>query len=150
MTYTPPTRNQIFAALFGLTANLTLGSAGSFVTRSRKFKHFSKVPTDQQPAHFQTEFLDKAQQKTGMAAIRRWHASWTVYFSSNPGDDNDVPTIAMNDIVDALEACVADPFNKQTLGGLVEHCFIDGEIIKIAGDDDGQGMIVVPITILVP
>lgn len=143
-------RNQVFAALFALTDNLNLGSAGTFVSRSRKFKHFAKVPKDQQPAHFQTEFLDKAQQKTSMPSIRRWHASWTVYFASDPGNDEDIPTVAMNDIVDALEACLADPFNKQTLGGLVEHCFIDGEIIKIAGDDDGQGMIVVPITILVP
>ena len=121
MTYVPPTRNQIFAALFNLTANLNLGSAGAFQSRSRKFKHWTKVPTDQQPALFQVELLDRSTAKTKMPAIRRFHVSWTIYFSSDPGDDADVPTIKMNDIIDALEACLADPFNQQTLGGLVEH-----------------------------
>lgn len=145
------TRNQIFGALFNLTNGLVIDTvAGQFVTRSRKFKHFSKVSADQQPAMFQTEVLDHGTAKTGLPGIRKFRVSWTVYFTSDPGDDGDIPTIAMNDIVDALEGVLIEPFNKQTLGGLVEHTFIDGEIIKISGDDDGQGMIVVPITILVP
>ena len=40
--------------------------------------------------------------------------------------------------------------NKFTLGGRVDRCWIDGIITKIDGAIDGQGMIVVPISILVP
>jgi hypothetical protein len=63
-----------------------------------------------------------------------------------------VPTERLNDYLDALEAVLrpAPGQPTQTLGGLVHHCFIDGEILKVPGDDDGQGMAVIRITILVP
>lgn len=145
------TRNQAFAALFALTANMVIdGGSGHFVTRSRKFKHFAKVPSDSQPAFFQTEHSESEHKTTSMPAIRRWHGSWVVYLSSDPENDADVPTSRVNDILDAFEAVLSDPFQKQTLGGLVEHVYIDGTIMKVPGDDDGQGMIVVPLTILVP
>ncbi len=145
-----PGRNEIFQALFDLTANLDLGTAGAFVTRSRKFRHWSKVDSGDQPALFQVEPLDRSTAKTRMPATRRYQVQWTVYFTSDPGNLEDVPTIKMNDILDALEGCLFEPFLQQTLGGRVAHTFIDGEIIKVAGDDDGQGMLIIPITILGP
>lgn len=150
MTYHAPTRNEIFGALFGLTANLDLGSAGAFVSRSRKFKHWVKVPNNEQPALFQVEPMDRSTAKTRMPAARRFQVVWTVYFNSDPSDPEDIPAVKMNDIIDALENCLKEPFNQQTLGGRVAHTFIDGEIIKVDGADDGQGMIVIPITILGP
>jgi hypothetical protein len=39
---------------------------------------------------------------------------------------------------------------RNTLGGLVHHCFISGRIFKDPGDIDDQGMIVIPIKVLVP
>jgi hypothetical protein len=66
------TRNQVYAALFALTAGLTVAGGGPFVTRSRKFKHFSKVAADQQPAFFQTEHTERPAERTNMPAKRTW------------------------------------------------------------------------------
>jgi hypothetical protein len=37
---------------------------------------------------------------------------------------------------------------RQTLGGLVSHCYIDGKIMKDPGDIDGDGVAVIPVKIL--
>jgi hypothetical protein len=37
---------------------------------------------------------------------------------------------------------------RQTLGGLVSHCWIDGKIMKDSGDIDGDGIAVIPVKIL--
>lgn len=37
---------------------------------------------------------------------------------------------------------------KQTLGGLVPHCWIDGKVMKDPGDLDGDGIAVIPLKIL--
>jgi hypothetical protein len=151
VTFTPVTRNQAFDALIALTLPTIAGKAFSY--RSRKFKHFDKVGADIQPALFQTEIEEKITQRNRMPSLRIWRVNWTVYFSSDPGDDDDMPAVAMNDFMDALEAVfpdAGDEMGGQTLGGLVDHCWIDGDVLKVAGDDDGQGMMVIPITIQAP
>jgi hypothetical protein len=40
------------------------------------------------------------------------------------------------------------PSGRQTLDGLVFHCFIDGKILKGPGDIDGDGIAVMPMKIL--
>ena len=44
------------------------------------------------------------------------------------------------------------PGGAQTLGGLVSHCWIEGDCIWVTGDIDpgGQGMIAIPISIMIP
>jgi hypothetical protein len=154
---TTPTRNQIFTALLALTANLNLGSGNpdgktGFVVRSRKLRHFAKQTRQDSPALFQVEPREKAAQKTGLGTLRTLHASWVIYFATDANNPNDVGIAQIDDILDALDAAIAPPpgSTKQSLGGLVHHAFVDGEIDKIPGDDDGQGMIIVPLSILVP
>lgn len=64
-----------------------------------------------------------------------------------------IPAVQLNDIMDAIDLALA-PDNaltgRCTLGGLVEHCYISGEVPKVPGDLDGEGMAVIPINILVP
>ena len=54
--------------------------------------------------------------------------------------------------LDALEEALAPPpgFDRQTLGGLVHYCRIEGRVVKDPGDLDGQGLALVPIKILAP
>ena len=47
---------------------------------------------------------------------------------------------------DGVQHLELDPANT----GWGYKCWIDGEIIKIQGDIDGQSLLVVPISILVP
>jgi hypothetical protein len=53
--------------------------------------------------------------------------------------------------MDALDAALmASPVanNRQTLGGLVSHCRVDGAVLKDPGDLDGDGLLWVPLKIL--
>lgn len=152
-------RNEIYGALARLLPAVTLGGDPPrlLVTTGRKFRIYGDVPADQQPAGFQTEPTEAIQQRTGLEPIRQMHAFWTFYFKTQPGDPDDVGAAIANDIVDACEAVLAynpdepqDEFNVQTLGGRVHACRIDGEVVKVAGDEDGQGMVLVPILLLVP
>lgn len=147
------TRNQAYAALFDLTANLRLPSGTpALVARSRKLKHFSKVSSDQQPVLYQTEHTETEKQGERLPPFRKWQGHWTLYISSEPSDESQIGSVWLNDYLDALDFAIRPPFGQsmQTLGGLVHHAFIDGTILKVPGDDDGQGLMTVPFTMLVP
>lgn len=152
-------RNTIFAAMFALTADMALGSTVGtpafipFVSRSRKFKNFAKQDASQQPAFAQTEHTEAEAQRLNMPSLRKWFGAWTVHFVTDPQDANDLGAVQINDWLDAFDARLPGPSpgaRKQTLGGLVHHAYIDGTIIKVPGDDDGQGLLVVPFTLIVP
>lgn len=67
-------------------------------------------------------------------------------------DQNTIPATTLNNLLDAIDAALApdDPTTlKCTLGGLVSHCYVSGEVPKVPGDLDGEGMAVLPINILV-
>lgn len=144
-------RNVVFKALFDLTERMAWGKNVKFVTRSRRFAHFDKVPADRQPAFFQTEHTEIITVTRGNPWKQVWAASWTVYLS-NGVDTNAVPTEAVNDILDAFFALLQpdEVTGRFDLGGMVYDVYVEGEIIKIPGDDNGQGLIVVPIKLLIP
>lgn len=150
-------REPIFQALFALTNNLTWGTPTprTFVTRSRRVKLFSDVPTEQQPALYQAEHDEVTSQVSNMPYKWVLKAEWVIYQATG-FDPNAVPAIENNLILDAIQAAlapaIADPGypKRNTLGGLVHHCYIDGSVFKDPGDIDNQGMMVVPILMLVP
>ena len=157
------TREDIFLALFALTAGVTFdvnpsGTADirGFNERSRTIKLFNDVAPANQPWLGQAEHAERSAQKSNLPYKRQWKAQWVVYHraADSPGVD---ATTWNNQIIDALEAAIvpksSDPGfldGRNTLSGLVHHCYIDGEIFKDPGDIDKQAMLVVPITILVP
>ena len=71
-------------------------------------------------------------------------------------DPEDVPDTAMNALLDAIDAAVlprgADALagNRQTLGGLVAHCYPFGPVFVDTGDIDGKAVAAIPFQILVP
>ena len=155
------TREQIYAALFtlvstgeGSSGTLAWGSNQAFVYTSRRVKLWDDLPS--QPALCQAEQGETVTQATGFPPKRTFRASWLIYHKAG-ASPSAVPTTANNEILDAVEALFvptpADPGfpdKRLTLGGLVHHCWIDGRIIKDPGDLDGQALMVVPISILVP
>lgn len=52
----------------------------------------------------------------------------------------------------ALEQSPSNSFGTQTLGGLVTHCWIEGDGIIVTGeiDPNGQGMATIPVNIVIP
>lgn len=154
----PANREDVFSYLFGLTLAISWGTptARSFVTRSRRVKLFNEVTQEQQPALFQAEHDEQVDQVSNLPYKQVWMASWLIYQATG-FDPDAVPAIENNLIIDACQARLAplpaDPgfsSKRNTLMGRVHHCYISGEVFKDPGDIDNQGMIVIPIKILVP
>lgn len=151
-------RNAVFDALFALGQRTTWRAGASseptaFRSGRRGFKHWGNVGPEEQPALFQTEPNEAHSQVTRMPQRRTLTAMWTVYFRVDQGEADDSATRLMNDILDAIEESVMrgdDPDGNQTLGGRVHHTWIDGDLIKIDGAADGQGMLVIPVHVLIP
>lgn len=127
-----------------------------FITVSRRLRLFNEVASAEQPACFQTEHGTEEQQVTGMPYKTVLMANWVIY-QCIAQDGKAWGTIENNLIINACRAALAplpdDPGfldKRNTLGGLVYHCSIKGRIFKDPGDIDGQGMIVIPIKLLVP
>jgi len=151
-----PTREAIFSALFalasageGLVGTVTWGAGQTLAYTSRRVRLWGEIPA--QPALCQAEHDETVAEVTGLASKTTLSASWLIYHNAGK-DPSATPTIATNQILDAIQALfpAGDPDNVQTLGGLVHHAFISGRIFKDSGDLDGQALIIVPITILVP
>lgn len=124
-----------------------------FVTMSRRVVLFGECPA--QPACYQAEHGDQVAQVTDMPYKTILEAKWIVY--QNVAQDPLALGAVENNLIiqgcyEALKPLPNDPgFPKRnTLGGLVHHCYISGQLFKDPGDLDGQGMMVVPIKLLVP
>ena len=141
-------RNAAFDALFVLGAAATWGGGKRFAESGRRLKTWDKA---QQPALFQVEPEEIIQSVDGQLHKRMLHANWIVYHNVGR-DQGAVPGAETNDILDALEAALRPPMAnaRQTLGGLAYRVFVSGNVLKITGDLDGQAMIVVPITLILP
>lgn len=144
-------REAIMEALFA-----RVQTAAQFRTASRRLQHWDKVSS--QPAVFVVEAAEEYQGRpSGMPATPIVEAVIWIY--SKAGSNPDAPPAAeLNNLLDALEAVLAPTpvfngvsvQNTQTLGGLVEHCWIEGRLDKHPGHLNGQAIAIVPIKMLVP
>lgn len=156
------TREQVYQALFAVGASAKWDVDpmdplvfSTWVTTSRRLKLFNEVQQDQQPYFCQAEHAETLAQKSNLPYRRVFDAKWIVYQAS--AFDLETPGVILNNkIIDALQSAlspaVSDPGYPQrnTLGGLAYHTFIDGEILKDPGDIDNQAMLVIPVKVLVP
>ena len=144
------TREQISIAFFDLVAG-----AADFAATSRRFVHWDQVNETQMP--FLTMLKtgeQRGRQSEGLPTLTI-NAHVFVYLSAGM-DPQDVPDSAMNAVLDAIDAAVAPggadavAGNKQTLGGLVSHCYSFGPVFIDSGDIDGTAVAAIPFQILVP
>lgn len=127
-----------------------------FVTVTRRIALFGDVPSPSQPWCGQAEHGEVSEQITGMPYKTTLEATWIIMHCFGK-DKNALPTVENNVIItgirNALAPLPADPgflSKRNTLNGLVYHCFISGRIFKDPGDLDDQALITVPIKLLVP
>ena len=144
------TREQISVAFFDLIA-----VAANFAGSSRRFVHWDQVNETQMP--FLTMLKSgevRGRQSEGLPTLTI-NAHVFVYLCAGM-DPEDVPDTAMNTLLDAIYAAVAPSGadalngNKQTLGGLVAHCYPFGPVFVDTGDIDGKAVAAIPFQILVP
>jgi hypothetical protein len=137
-------REAIYSALWAKVAGLA-----GIVTASRRLRHWDDVSPEEQPALFQTQKEQAPEQKYGLPPKWRLYADLYVYVNSGQ-DPLAVPAIALNEMIDAIEAAIAaDPVSGvQTLGGLASHCWINGKIETDEGVLGAQAVAIIPIEIL--
>ena len=138
------TREPIYAALYAKLQ--TIG--GSVLTYSRILQHWTDVASSRQPAMYQVQMTEVANpQPLGLPT--KWTLNLDIYIYVK-GDGKTSQTPVINALLDALTNVLAstNPSGKQTLGGLVEHCWIEGSIQTDEGVLGDQSVVIVPIKIL--
>ena len=144
-------RESIYNALLA-----TLQTSGAFITTSRKPMTPDQLTPVLQPALLMEEVGEHADPQP-----RGLPTKWTLtvdlgvyyYFESEPeipGQYDPSPSTALNNLIAAVEQALApDPASGlQTLGGLVSHCWIEGEVVKSPAYLQAQGAAVIPVKIL--
>jgi hypothetical protein len=139
-------REAIYAALFA-----RLSGAAPFRTATRRIREYADVDQATQPALLQVELGEKWNARPGAPPVVTLAARLFLYCESN--DPTAPVSSGMNALLDAVSNALAPPLSphgpfRQTLGGLVQHAGIAGEI-TIAEGLSGQSEAVVPIEILV-
>ncbi len=144
------TRNQAANALFDL-----LVSSYSYQYVSRRFKTWEDIAATAKPALFLQDYSEDHVRNRALVPAQRTIMYECLIFISKGLDPNTTPIDQLNkliDLIDPVSGGVLTPDDKlsgrQTLGGLVYDCYIEGKVIKVPGDLDGQGMATLPIKII--
>lgn len=153
------TREQAMNALFALLQTATWDNGSGPVTwlyTSRRPMTQQSLGSMEQPAmilidddegHTKGDQATKAVRKITCAA---W--CWTAIAQ----DPTSIPATEINNIIDSIDpnsqgVLMANQLTgKQTLGGLVYDCYIDGKLTKDPGVLGGLGFAHIPITIVLP
>jgi len=139
-------REAIFVAL----ADLLNGIPG-VVTFSRKLLHWTDVSPSQQPALFLAQGNQTATPGDPARGLpTKWTLSADLYLYTNTQGETS-PSTRANILLDAIEHQLSPPplQRTQTLGGLVEHCWIEGAIETDEGTLGDQAVAIVPLKILI-
>ncbi len=121
---------------------------------SRRLKLWSDVPASMRPACFLFEGgAETYENSTAGASKRSLQLRLFIYVDAH--DPATIGAAALNTIMDALDQALAPtgsdlPLGRLTLGGVAYRASIDGKPLKDPGDLDGDGLLVVPITIVLP
>ena len=135
--------DPFYAALFAL-----LQGSSSFVTSSRRLRHWSDVSPAELPALFVADGPQTPTQVKGMPPKWTLDAKAYIYV---PVQALAAPGPLLNEYLDALDKALAPtPYQvTQTLGGLVSHCWISNTVETDEGTLGDLAVAIVPISMLV-
>ena len=139
-------REEIHAAFYNVARQ-----AASFKTTSRRLRHWNDVPPEAQPALFVTCGDETVEQNANLPPKLVLKAEIYVYVFE--ADEARTPATQLNAALDALTTAIggsAAQNYKQTLGGLVSRCFIDGPVLTDEGVLGGQAVAVLTVRFIVP
>jgi len=138
----------LFAKLTATTFSSPINGSNTWVTTSRRLQLWADVAKTSRPYMCMTEHHEQQAYKAeNLPAYVTLLIDVFVYIDSE--DKSTTPSITLNTILDALDAAIAPGpgEQRQTLGGLISHCRVDGPVLKDPGDIDGDGLIIYPIKI---
>ena len=136
-------REAVYSALFAL-----LTGAAEFVTTGRRAQALAQLQPSVLPALFQQQVWEETTQTNGIPPKYTLHVDIYVY-AANP-DTSQPSSPQLNALLDAIETALAPSpvTGRQTLGGLVSHCFINGRTDILEGDLGNRVAALVPVEIL--
>lgn len=140
-----PTREQVYQALF-----TQLSSAADFRTKSRRYQPPPNIGIGDMPALFQVQMSENARPQRNVPVIWLLKCDAIIYVPVN--DPTLIPSQVLNPYIDAISTALApSPLSDvQTLGGLCQHCWIEGDLEIYEGVLTELAIAVIPISILVP
>lgn len=151
-------REQIFSALYDLLRTVkppqevcSPGSDPQWILTSRDLQQWDDVPAANQPALFVVQGTQQGIEPVPGLSQWRLRATAIVYYKTLGISDPDVPKDSLaNKFIDAFDFTI-NPHagQRQTLGNLVYHCSINGDVAFDSGLTDGQAVVLIPIVILV-
>lgn len=120
----------------------------TFTKISRRLKIWADVPKENRPwaglvCHSETPVF-KSENTPPYFKL-----SYRLFIYLDAKDDKSIGDIDINNVLDAVGDALKPGFGeqRQTLGNLVNHCRVDGEILRDPGDLDGDGIIIIPIAV---
>lgn len=144
-------RSTVGQALHDLLCTAQWDSpARGWAYTSQRLQLWDDVPA--QPSMITQEGDERFTQTTRGLPLRVWEYRVVIYQNAARDTSNPRPADENGLIMGALEALMPSdtPDQLQTLGGLVHSVKIVGTVLKDDGALDGQGMLVVPIEVMVP
>jgi hypothetical protein len=146
------TREPIYQALFDLVTS-SPAVRSQFVTFGRLLPHEANVAPIQCPALFTFQLPERRVYKgKGIPAIRTLYVAFVAYFSTT-ADGGSIPATAINAAADAIDDAISipgNPQNTQTLGGRVEHVYVEPEIRPYEGLLQEKSVLVAVVAMLIP
>jgi hypothetical protein len=142
------TREAAYTALFAALA--ALRDAGTVVVAERRLRTLNDLNSAELPALFLTVGDQRVVARHGLPPKRTLTADLYLY-AANP-DPEIAAGIQLNGLIDAVEAALAPPAwaEVQTLGGAVDHCFVEGTIAVYEAPKGQRAAALVPVHMLLP
>jgi hypothetical protein len=143
-------RETAIAALQNLVAGAYAWKLGPV----RRLKLWSDVPAMSRPACFLFEGGQETYSWSESAAPKR-AIEVRLFIYLNAKDPAVAGAALLNDVLDSLDGAFALSgadlaIGRNTLGGAVHHCRIDGKALKDPGDLDGDALLIVPVKLILP
>jgi hypothetical protein len=139
-------RETISAALFALLQGTKIAGNPAFVTTGRRGRIWSDTTPADQPAMYLIHTGEMAVQNQAYG-LTKWllHYDILVYARADT-NSTAAPDTMINSILDAIDAqmLAIPPGERQTLGGVVYHAWIEGQILIDTGIIDQQVAIMIP------
>jgi hypothetical protein len=143
-------RESAIRALMNIVANAYQWKLGP----ARRLRLWSDVPAASRPACF----LFEGGQETyawSETALPKRIIEVKLFVYLNAKDPSIAGAALLNGVMDALDTAFALSggdlvLGRNTLGGTVYHCKIDGKPLKDQGDLDGDALLIVPVKLVLP
>lgn len=146
-------REQIAQALFkllqGVNANITFAPA-KFQTISRSAFIWARTPPANQPALYLIHSGERATQNSAFG-LTKWNPLFILQiYAQRGGETEAIPDTLIDGMLDGIDATLQSKpqGERQTLGGLVTNCWIEGEILFAPGEIASQLNMIVPVRVL--